>query len=128
MQSNEQHTGREGEGEKKERKKPALLAQGDKQHREEREERTEEEESKEGQCLDIKSEIGSKSEIAWVVQALTSLWLKTHLATSRDCLQKLICITNNDIAQRSALAWTLAEAGRYVPREGVINVWTKKRL
>ena len=80
--------------------------------REGTEERTEEKEN-EGQCIDTKSEIGSKSEIAWVVQALTSLWLKTHLATSRDCLQKLICLTNNDIAQRSALAWTLAEAGRY---------------
>ena len=79
--------------------------------REETEERTDE-----GECVDVrsKSQFGSKSEIAWVVQTLTSLWLKTHLATSRDCLQKLMCISNNDIAQRSSLAWTLAESGRYV--------------
>ena len=35
VQSNKQHTGRKGEGEKKERKNPALLVQGNKQHREE---------------------------------------------------------------------------------------------
>jgi hypothetical protein len=58
------------------------------------------------------SKIGSKPEIALIVQALIELWLKTHLATSRDCLQKLICVSNEEMAQKSALAWTLAETGR----------------
>jgi hypothetical protein len=58
------------------------------------------------------SKIGSKPEIALTVQALIELWLKTHLATSRDCLQKLICVSNEEMAKKSALAWTLAETGR----------------
>ena len=42
------------------------------------------------------------------------LWLKSHLATSRDCLQKLFCSANEELVAvtGSTTAWSLAEEGR----------------
>ena len=46
VQGNKQRTGRTGEGEKRERKNPALIAQGDKQPQGEREEEGQKEEKR----------------------------------------------------------------------------------
>lgn len=51
-------------------------------------------------------------EAAVVIRRLGQLWMQSHLAASRDCLGRLICEANDELAVRGVTAWTMSEIGR----------------